>query len=164
MDIFVKLQCYIYLEPEVNRVTRDAGALLDASSNIPENEWYHATEDWGYLSSWCQSWTGPQCLTCVDIFGASQKFQKLFVRKGYQAVAFDLKLSAAFDITCESGFMQLLEWGMQSFGISFQLFYFYLFLMKFDDFFDRLDFASPCLCCLMSEDSGWCLSPNRSTV
>lgn len=85
---------------------------LDASSHVPEEEWYVASGDWSNLLKHCRAWNGKRDLMCVDVFSYSQRIRKTFERAGYKAMAYDIKSDPGFDITTKGGFMRLLDMGM----------------------------------------------------
>ena len=91
-------------------------APADATSSLPEESWFHAAREWGFLSSWTHKWQGPRSLTCLDVFSRSQRFSKLFKKHGYKAEAYDICRDKRCDITSRSGFLILLNWGMQILG------------------------------------------------
>lgn len=49
----------------------------------------------------------------LDLFGASTRVARTFIRGGYAAVSFDIKLSPKHDITCAFGFRVLCTMAMQ---------------------------------------------------
>ena len=50
---------------------------------------------------------------CLDLFGATRRVSSTFKRSGYQAVAYDIKLSPKCDVTSEDGFKNLMKLSSQ---------------------------------------------------
>lgn len=89
-----------------------SGRSLDASTTQPEDKWYVASDDWQRLNHYCSMWRGARRFDCVDVFSHSQRFASAFARAGFMAVAYDIKSCAQQDVTCQTGFMMLLEYGL----------------------------------------------------
>ena len=94
-----------------------SGRSLDASTTQPEDKWYVASDDWQRLNHYCSMWRGARRFDCVDVFSHSQRFASAFARAGFMAVAYDIKSCAQHDVTCQTGFMMLLEYGLASHGV-----------------------------------------------
>ena len=95
----------------------EAGRSQDASTTVPEAEWYFAKNDWGYLDDWCRKWDrrgAVRDLVCLDVFSASRGFQTAFEELGHRAASYDVKTDERCDITTKSGFLVLLALGLQS--------------------------------------------------
>lgn len=82
---------------------------MDASTSVPEEQWYHASHDWVSLMQHCVGWHGRRRYMCVDVFSHSKKFAQTFIRRGYDAMAFDIKTDSSQDITSKAGFLLLLD-------------------------------------------------------
>lgn len=52
---------------------------------------------------------GTPWLHCLDCFGASQKIKQCWAGKGYQSVAFDLKLDECQDLSSFQGCLELIR-------------------------------------------------------
>ena len=89
---------------------------LDAMTTLPEDQWYVAPSDWGFLHNWCVKWQGEREFSCVDVFSFSQRFASTFAAHGYPSVAFDVKGDPRDDITSKTGFLRLLGYGMSTLG------------------------------------------------
>lgn len=59
-----------------------------------------------------------QTYACLDLFGASGRVADAFISKGYPAVSYDIKLSAAHDVCSEHGFKYLCALGLEFLGCS----------------------------------------------
>ena len=89
----------------------------DASTTVPEEQWYWARNDWGYLDRYCRLWDskfGIRDLVCLDVFSASRGFQKMFEQHGHKSASYDIKTDGRFDITTKEGFKNLLTLGLQN--------------------------------------------------
>lgn len=82
---------------------------------VPVLRWYraeyHVEELQQYLLD-LESNVG-QVLSCLDLFGASKRVAETWIRAGYAACAFDIKLNVKHDIVTERGFKLLMAMGMQ---------------------------------------------------
>ena len=85
---------------------------LDASSSVPESQWYDASGDWLFLHEFCTTWCGPRRFHCVDVFSYSMKFATTFSQHGYHSVAYDIRNDRGDDITTKDGFLRLLALGL----------------------------------------------------
>lgn len=88
-------------------------ASLDASSSVPEAVWFHAENEWAFLTSWCERWEGDRKWMCLDCFSASRKLASRFRIGGYPSVSYDIKNDEQQDVTTRSGFLMLLGLGME---------------------------------------------------
>ena len=50
---------------------------------------------------------------CIDAFGASGRVKDTWLRAGFQAIGFDIKLSPDHDLTSETGFKALVKMGLE---------------------------------------------------
>ena len=84
----------------------------DASTTVLESEWFHAAAEMPLLDDYCQQWVGERTWNCVDVFSASQRFQKHFQKYGWTATSYDVKNNAAHDVTARKGMEILLNFGL----------------------------------------------------
>lgn len=54
-----------------------------------------------------------QAYDCIDAFGASGRVKDTWLRAGFQAIGFDIKLSPDHDLTSETGFKALVKMGLK---------------------------------------------------
>ena len=54
-----------------------------------------------------------QTYHCIDAFGASGRVKDTWLRAGFQAIGFDIKLSPDHDLTSETGFKALVQMGLE---------------------------------------------------
>mmetsp|Transcript_70551 Transcript_70551/g.155575 ORF Transcript_70551/g.155575 Transcript_70551/m.155575 type:complete len:307 (+) Transcript_70551:117-1037(+) len=102
--------CWLSISP----VAFGAKRGLDASSTLPEHQWYSASHDWIHLTQYCRTWSGERQYMCVDTFSHSRKFERAFQKLGFAATSFDVKNSDDQDITSPSGFRLLLDMILQT--------------------------------------------------
>ena len=80
-----------------------------------ESRWYRPEDHFEHLLQYAQALDGrvAKIYSVLDLFGASQRVANTWIRNGYSAVAFDIKISANHDICTEAGFKELLSMAMQ---------------------------------------------------
>ena len=86
----------------------------DARMNL-DSRWYRPEDHFDSLLEYAKDLVEnvPKTYAVLDLFGASQRVANTWIRNGYSAVAFDIKISASHDICTEAGFKKLLEMAMQ---------------------------------------------------
>ena len=92
---------------------RSKAAVLDQVSLVPWAQRFQAAEHTEELQAYVDSWQGPSDLQCLDLFGRSQAIAKQFRKRGYRALAWDVALDSAMDITTSAGFINLLCCGLR---------------------------------------------------
>lgn len=96
------------------------GPGQDASTTVPESEWFVASAEWGFLSSYCRRWQGPRPFMCVDVFSASKRIARTFQSHGWSSVAYDVKTNSQHDITTKSGFLELVDMGLSNLRVHYR--------------------------------------------
>ena len=79
------------------------------------SRWYRAEDHYADLTSFAQGLNTRinKVYHALDVFGASQRVSKTFLKHGYCSTSFDIKLSSSHDVVSETGVKLLLQMGVQ---------------------------------------------------
>lgn len=94
---------------------------LDTFACVPENEWYHAKDDWPTIRTFCKTWHGERDLDVVSVFDRSRKVLQQWESHGFKGECFDICHEPAMDVASKAGFFLLLGMLMRLLPQSFSM-------------------------------------------
>ena len=87
----------------------------DLGASLPESHWFQAELHVQELDNFMSAWTGPQDLTCLDVFGYSGSIAKCWRREGFTSEQYDIGLNRrSHDLLGKRGFLHLCRCWAQS--------------------------------------------------